>query len=133
MSMVLCPTLLFIEDEDWKNEDKRKDKKHMNTITSNQLYNLITSEKLSVKLVASKYFSMMGVANQIEKEKFMEDLEKVTHAGKFDIIEWTVYISKDGTVTLTTDLHDSIAGEYIEVLGTVSDGMSIEQFWEELD
>ncbi len=105
----------------------------MDTITSKQLYNLITSEKLNVKLVASKYFSMVGVANQIEKEKFMEDLEKVTHAGKFDIIEWTVYISKDGTVTLTTDLHDSIAGEYIEVLGTVSDGMSIEQFWEELD
>lgn len=23
MSMVLCPTLLFIEDEDWKNEDKK--------------------------------------------------------------------------------------------------------------
>lgn len=105
----------------------------MDTITSKQLYNLITSEKLNVKLVASKYFSMMGVADPIEKEKFMVDLEKVTHAGKFDIIEWTVYISKDGTVTLTTDLHDSIAGEYIEVLGTVSDGMSIEQFWEELD
>ena len=105
----------------------------MDTITSKQLYNLITSEKMELTLVASKYFSMMGVANPIEKEKFMEDLEKVTHAGKFDIIEWTVYISKDGTVTLTTDLHDSIAGEYIEVLGTVSDGMSIEQFWEELD
>lgn len=42
------------------------------------------------------------------------------------------YISKDGTVTLTADLHDSIAGEYIEVLGMVSDGMSIEQFQEEL-
>lgn len=50
----------------------------------------------------------------------------------FNIIEWTVYISKDGTVTLTANLHDSIAGEYIEVVGTVSDGMSIEQFQEEL-
>ena len=54
------------------------------------------------------------------------------NAGMFNIIEWTVYISKDGTVTLTADLHDSIAGEYIEVVGTVSDGMSIEQFQEEL-
>ena len=132
MSMVLCPTLLFIEDEDWKNEDKRKDKKHMDTITSKQLYNLITSEKMELTLVASKYFGMMGVANPIEKEKFMEDLEKVTHAGMFDIIEWTIYISKDGTVTLTADLHDSMAGEYIEVLGKVSGGMSIEQFREEL-
>lgn len=104
----------------------------MDTITSKQLYNLITSEKMELTLVASKYFSMMGVANPIEKEKFMEDLEKVTHAGIFDIIKWTVYISKDGTVTLTADLHDSIAGEYIEVVGTVSDGMSIEQFEDEV-
>lgn len=103
----------------------------MDTITSKQLYNLITSEKMELTLVASKYFSMMGVVNPIEKEKFMEDLEKVTHAGKFDIIEWTVYISKDGTVTLTADLYDSMAGEYIEVLGKVSGGMSIEQFREE--
>ena len=104
----------------------------MNTITNKQLYNLITSGKLDVTLVASKYFSMMGVANPIEKEKFMEDLEKVTHAGMFDIIEWTIYISKDGTVTLTADLHDPNVGEYIEVLGTVSGGLSIKQFKEEL-
>lgn len=105
----------------------------MDTITSKQLYNLITSGKMDIRLITSKYFSMNGVADPIEKEKFMEDLEKVTHAGKFNIIEWTVYISKDGTVTLTADLHDPNVGEYIEVLGTVSDGMSIEQFWEELD
>ena len=104
----------------------------MDTITSKQLYNLITSGKMDIRLITSKYYSMPGVADPIEKEKFMEDLEKVTHAGKFNIIEWTVYISKDGTVTLTADLHDSIAGEYIGVVGTVSDGMSIEQFQEEL-
>ena len=99
----------------------------MDTITSKQLYNLITSGKMDIRLITSKYYSMPGVADPI-----MEDLEKVTHAGMFNIIEWTVYISKDGTVTLTADLHDSIAGEYIEVVGTVSDGMSIEQFQEEL-
>lgn len=104
----------------------------MDTITSKQLYNLITSGKMDIRLITSKYFSMNGVADPIEKEKFMEDLEKVTHAGMFDIIEWTIYVSRDGTVTLTANLHDSIAGEYIEVLGTVSDGMSIEQFREEL-
>lgn len=104
----------------------------MDTITSKQLYNLITSGKMDVTLVASKYFSMTGIAEPIEKEKFMEDLEKVAHAGMFDIIEWTIYVSRDGTVTLTANLHDSIAGEYIEVLGTVSDGILIEQFQEEL-
>ena len=104
----------------------------MDTITSKQLYGLITSGKMDVTLITSRYYDMEGIADPIEKEKFMEDLEKVTHAGMFDIIKWTVYISKDGTVTLTADLHDSIAGEYIEVLGMVSDGMSIEQFQEEL-
>lgn len=104
----------------------------MDTITSKQLYNLITSGKMDIRLITSKYYSMPGVADPIEKEKFMEDLEKVTHAGMFNIIEWTVYISKDGTVTLTADLHDSITGEYIEVVGTVSDGMSIEQFEDEV-
>ena len=71
----------------------------MDTITSKQLYNLITSGKMDIRLITSKYYSMPGVADPIEKEKFMEDLEKVTHAGMFNIIEWTVYISKDGTVT----------------------------------
>lgn len=104
----------------------------MDTITSKQLYGLITSGKMDITLITSRYYDMEGVADPIEKEKFMEDLEKVTHAGKFDIIEWTVYISKDGTVTLTADLHDPNVGEYIEVLGTVSDSMSIEQFQEEL-
>ena len=69
---------------------------------------------------------------RLKKEKFMEDLEKVTHAGMFNIIEWTIYISKDGTVTLTADMHDSIAGGYIEVLGTVSDSILIEQFEDEV-
>lgn len=104
----------------------------MDTITSKQLYELITSGKMDVTLITSRYFNMEGVADPIEKEKFMEDLEKVTHAGMFNIIEWTIYISKDGTVTLTADLHDSIAGEYIEVLGTVLDGMSIKQFEDEV-
>lgn len=112
--------------------DKKKGSKHMDTITNKQLYNLITTGKMDVTLVASKYFSMMGISNPIKKEKFMEDLEKVTHAGMFNIIEWTIYVPRDGAVTLTADLHDSIAGEYIEVLGTVSDGISIEQFQEEL-
>ena len=104
----------------------------MDTITSKKIYNLITSGKMDITLITSKYFSVTGMADPIEKEKFMEDLEKVTHAGMFNIIEWTVYISKDGTVTLTANLHDSIAGEYIEVLGKVSEGMPIEQFREEL-
>lgn len=104
----------------------------MDTITSKLLYNLITSGKMDVTLITSRYYDMEEVADPIEKEKFMEDLEKVTHAGMFNIIEWTIYISKDGTVTLTADLHDSMAGKYIEVLGKVSDSMSIEQFTEEL-
>ena len=104
----------------------------MDTITSKQLYGLITSGKMDVTLITSRYYDVEGIADPIEKEKFLEDLEKVTHAGMFDIIKWTVYISKDGTVTLTADLHDSIAGEYIEVLGTVSGGLSIKQFKEEL-
>ena len=104
----------------------------MDTITSKQLYNLITSGKMDVTLITSRYYDMEGVADPIEKEKFMEDLEKVTHAGMFNIIEWTIYISKDGTVTLTADLHDPNVGEYIEVLGTVSGGLSIKQFKEEL-
>ena len=105
----------------------------MDTITSKQLYGLITSGKMDVTLITSRYYDVEGIADPIEKEKFMEDLEKVTHAGMFDIIEWTIYVSRDGTVTLTADQHDSIAGEYIEVLGKVSDGMSIEQFREELN
>lgn len=104
----------------------------MDTITSKQLYNLITSGKMDITLITSKYYSMPGIAEPIKKDKFMEDLEKVTHAGMFDIIEWTIYVSREGTVTLTANLHDSIAGEYIEVLGKVSDGISIEQFRKEL-
>ena len=60
----------------------------MYTITSKQLYDLIISEKLNVKLVTSRYFNMVGMADIIEKEDFMTDLEKAIHAGRFDIIEW---------------------------------------------
>ena len=105
----------------------------MDTITSKQLYNLITSGKMDVTLITSRYFNMVDMVGVIEKENFMTDLEKSTHAGHFDIIEWKCNVNTKGTVILTADLHDPNVGEYIEVLGTVSDGMSIEQFWEELD
>lgn len=111
---------------------KRKDKKHMDTITSKQLYNLITSGKMDITLITSRYFNMVDMVDVIEKENFMTDLEKSTHAGRFDIIEWKCNVNTKGTVILNADLHDPNVGEYIEVLGTVSDGMSIEQFWEEL-
>ena len=42
----------------------------MDTITSKQLYNLITSGKMDIRLITSKYYSMPGVADPIEKEKF---------------------------------------------------------------
>ena len=113
--------------------DKREDKKHMHTITSKQLYDLIISEKLNVKLVTSRHFNMAGVADIIEKEDFMTDLEKSTHAGRFDIIEWKYDVNINRTVILTADLHDKYAGEYIEVFGTVPIHISIEQFKEELD
>lgn len=60
----------------------------MDTITSKQLYDLIISEKLNVKLVTSRYVNMVGAVDIIEKEDFMTDLEKATHAGRFDIVEW---------------------------------------------
>ena len=104
----------------------------MNTITSVQLYNLITSEKMDITLITSRYFNMVDMVDVIEKENFMTDLEKSTHAGRFDIIEWKCNVNTKGTVILTADLHDPNVGEYIEVLGTVSDGMSIEQFREEV-
>lgn len=104
----------------------------MYTITSKQLYDLIISEKLNVKLVTSRYFNMVGMADIIEKEDFMTDLEKAIHAGRFDIIEWKCNVNINRTVILTADLHDKYAGNYIEVLGTVSGGLSIKQFKEEL-
>lgn len=104
----------------------------MYTITSKQLYDLIISEKLNVKLVTSRYFNMVGMADIIEKEDFMTDLEKVIHAGHFDIIEWKCNVNINRTVILTADLHDKYAGEYIEVFGTVQIHMSINQFKEEL-
>ena len=105
----------------------------MDTITSKQLYNLITSGKMDITLITSRYFNMVDMVDVIEKENFMTDLEKSTHAGRFDIIEWKCNVNTKGTVILNADLHDPNVDEYIEVLGTVSDGMSIEQFWEELD
>ena len=104
----------------------------MNTITSKQLYDLITSGKMAVTLITSRYFNMIDMVDIIEKEDFMTDLEKSTQAGRFDIIEWKCNVNTKGTVILTADLHDSNVGEYIEVLGVVSDGMSIEQFEEEV-
>lgn len=112
--------------------DKRKEEERMDTITSKQLYNLITSGKMDVTLITSRYFNMTDMVDIIEKEDFMTDLEKSTHAGRFDIIEWKCHVNTKGTVILTADLHDPNAGEYIEVLGTVSDGISIEQFRKEL-
>lgn len=41
----------------------------MDTITSKQLYNLITSGKMDVTLITSRYYAMEGVADPIEKEK----------------------------------------------------------------
>lgn len=113
--------------------DKRKDKKHMHTITSKQLYDLIISEKLNVKLVTSRHFNAVGMADIIEKEDFMTDLEKATHAGRFDIVEWKCNVNINRTVILTADLHDKYAGEYIEVFGTVPIHISIKQLEEELD
>ena len=43
----------------------------MHTITSKQLYDLIISEKLNVKLVTSRHFNAVGMADIIEKEDFM--------------------------------------------------------------
>ena len=40
----------------------------MHTITSKQLYDLIISEKLNVKLVTSRHFNAVGMADIIEKE-----------------------------------------------------------------
>ena len=112
--------------------NKRKDKKHMYTISSKQLYNLITSGKLNVILITSRYFNMTDMVDVVEKEEFMTDLEKSTHAGRFDIIEWKCNVNSKGIVILTADLHDPNVGEYIEVLGSVSDGMSIKQFEDDL-
>ena len=104
----------------------------MDTITSKQLYNLITSGKMELKLATSRYFNMADVVDLIDREEFLTDLEKSTHARYFDIVEWKCNVNTKGTVILIADLHDSYAGNYIEVLGTVSGGLSIKQFKEEL-
>lgn len=104
----------------------------MDTITSKQLYNLITTGKMDITLITSRYFNMTDMVDIIEKEDFMSDLEKSTHAGRFDIIEWKCNVNSKRTVILTADLHDPNVGEYIEVLGKVSDGMSIKQFEDEV-
>ena len=104
----------------------------MNTITSKQLYNLITSGKLDLKSATSRYFDMEDVVDIIEREEFLTDLEKSTQAGHFDIVEWTYHVTTKGTVILIADLYDKYAGNYIEVLGTVSGGLSIKQFEDEI-
>ena len=111
---------------------KKKGSKHMDTITSKQLYELITSGKMAVTLITSRYFNMIDMVDIIEKEDFMTDLEKSTQAGRFDIIEWKCNVNTKGTVILTADLHDTNVGEYIEVLGKASAGMSIKQFEDDL-
>ena len=69
----------------------------MNTITSKQLYDLITSEKMDVTLITSRYFNMIDMVDIIEKEDFMTDIEKSTRAGRFDIIEWKCKSNKQDT------------------------------------
>ena len=75
---------------------------------------------------------MADMVDLIDREEFLTDLEKSTRAGYFDIVEWKCNVNTKGTVILIADLHDSYAGNYIEVLGTVSGGLSIKQFEEKL-
>ena len=41
----------------------------MDTITSKQLYNLITSGKMDITLITSRYYDVEGIADPIEKRK----------------------------------------------------------------
>lgn len=104
----------------------------MEIITSKQLYDLITDGKMNVTLATSRYYSLAETVEILDKEKFMRDLEAAPKAGLFDIIEWRCYANIDGVVVATADLHDQNAGNYIEVLGTVSGGLSVKQFEEAL-
>lgn len=100
----------------------------MNTITSKKLYDLITSGKLNITSLTNRYMAMQGMVDIVDKDKFMEDLKAVAHAGIFDIVNWKYYISAKGLVTMTADLNDVHAGSYIELMGEVSGGMSVNDF-----
>ena len=99
-------------------------------VLANLYYNSITLDMQRMKnyIVESNRI----LSDIIEKEDFMTDLEKATHAGRFDIVEWKCNVNINRTVILTADLHDKYAGEYIEVFGTVSSYVSIKQLEEEL-
>ena len=104
----------------------------MNTITSKQLYDLIASGKLNVMSLTNRYMVMPGMVDVVDRDKFMEDLKVVAHAGMFDIVNWKYYISTKGLVTMTADLNDVHAGSYIELMGEVSGGMSVKDFEKQL-
>lgn len=103
------------------------------TIASKKLCELIKGGMLDITSVTRRYFNRVGIAEVIKTEKFMEDLETVTSAGIFDTIEWIYYVSSDGIVILTADLHDRYAGEYIEVLGKMPGGLTSKEFKMELE
>lgn len=105
----------------------------MGTITNKKLYDLITTGKLEVTVTTSRYDAIPESVDIIEKDKFMEELEAVTHAGRLDIIDWTCYVNIDGTVVAKADLHDQNAGAYIELLGKISGGLSVKDFEAELN
>ncbi len=102
------------------------------TINSKKLYELINKGLLDVTAITRRCFGYVGIVDTIKSEEFMKDLETVTNAGIFDIVEWTHDVAGDGTVVLTADLHDRYAGEYIEILGKVSGGLSVKGFEAEL-
>ena len=102
------------------------------TINSKKLYELINKGLLDVTAITRRCFGHVGIVDIVKTETFMKNLETVTNAGMFDIIEWTYDIASDGTVVLTADLHDRYAGEYIEILGKVSGGLTVKEFEAEL-
>ncbi|WNV56920.1 hypothetical protein RJD28_11445 [Oscillospiraceae bacterium NTUH-002-81] len=103
------------------------------TITSKKLCGLIKGGMFDITSVTRRYFNRVGIAEAIKTEKFMEDLDTVTSAGIFDIVEWIYYMSSEGIVILTADLHDRYAGEYIEVLGKVAGGLTSKELKMELE
>ena len=105
----------------------------MNIIGSKKLCALITNGLLDVTSVTSRCFSNVEMVDSVNMDKFMEDLEIVSQAGIFDIIRWKYCVSDGGIVTLTADLHGNYIGEYIEVLGKVADGLSVNDFKIELE
>lgn len=103
------------------------------TINSKKLYELINKGLLDVTAITRRCFGHVGgIVAIVKTETFMKDLKTVINAGMFDIIEWTYDLAGDGTVVLTADLHDRYAGEYIEILGKVSGGLTVKEFVAEL-